>query len=69
MSWRVDENVDQWIVRVEYNDTEGQPGEVVYGPFDTEDDAEDFAENWSADDTEIADVWVIYLNAVKKETS
>jgi len=69
MSWRVDENVDQWIVRVEYNDTENQPGEVVYGPFDTEDEAEDFAENWSADDTEIADVWVIYLNAVKKETS
>ena len=69
MSWRVDENVDQWIVRVGYNDTENQPGEVVYGPFESEDDAEDFAENWSADDTEIADVWVIYLNAVKKETS
>jgi hypothetical protein len=58
-----------YIVWIVWNDSEGEPGESFYGPF-SEEDAEDFAENWSADDTEIEDVTVVPLNfAVKEEDS
>jgi hypothetical protein len=67
VSWQVSLDT-YYIVRIEWNDSEGEPGESFYGPF-TKADAEDFAQNWGADDTEIGDVDVIYLNKAIKETS
>ena len=69
MSWTViASSPEQYIVRVEYNDTEGAPGVCFYGPF-IKGKADDFAENWNADDTEIGDVDVIFLNPAIKERS
>jgi hypothetical protein len=67
MSWQV-QDTGAYIVRVEFNDTEGAPGTCLYGPF-TKEDAEDFAQNWGADDTEIGDVEVLYVNNAAKEAS
>lgn len=69
MSWNViTSSPEQYIVRVEYNDTEGAPGVCFYGPFIKE-KADDFAQHWCEDDTEIGDVDVIPLNPAIKETS
>ena len=66
MTWQVSLEDTAYIVRIEWNDSEGEPGESFYGPF-TEDEANDFAENWNADDTEIGDVTVVPLNFALKE--
>jgi tRNA nucleotidyltransferase (CCA-adding enzyme) len=55
------------IVRVEFNDSESAPGTILVGPFESKEDAEDFAQNWGADDTEIGDVFVEHINTPMKE--
>jgi hypothetical protein len=53
--------LQQYIVQVDYNDTEGHAGTCFYGPFD-EADANDFVQNWDEDDQELEDAVVIFLN-------
>jgi hypothetical protein len=67
MGWQIVKG-ESYIVQVTFNDTEGDPGEVLCGPFLSKAEAEDFAENWGADSTEIEDVAVQFLNSVKKVT-
>lgn len=56
-----------FIVKVVYNDTEGEPGEALYGPFDIEEAAIEFMDNWTCDRTDISDSWVEPLNLVTRE--
>lgn len=67
MSWATSDEGTRYVVRFVYNDTEGEPGEALYGPFDTVDEADDFCQNWRADDTEVEDAWVESLNPALKE--
>jgi len=67
--WRVQEQpkeLQQYIVQVYYNDTEGHAGTCFYGPFNAA-DADDFCQNYDADDTEMEDAFVIFLNAAVLE--
>lgn len=66
--WRVvDQTLEEasYIVRIDFNDTEGAPGTCYYGPFSKE-DADDFCQNFDEDDQELDDAYVIFLN--KAET-
>jgi hypothetical protein len=65
MSWQVRDIA--WTVQIEWNDSEGSPGVGLYGPFKTREDAEDFAQTWGEDDTEIGDTFVEFINTVEKE--
>lgn len=63
-SWRIARHApDQYIVMIEWNDTEGKPGVCYYGPFDKK-TAEDFAQNFAEDDPELGEVEIIFLNTV-----
>jgi hypothetical protein len=68
-AWRVQEVPEaeqKYIVRVDYNDTEGHPGTCYYGEF-TKDEADNFCREWDEDDTELEDAMVIFLNAAVLE--
>jgi hypothetical protein len=56
-----------YIVQIVFNDSEGTPGDVYWGPFPTEAEAKAFADEWDAgEDTEVEDIFVIPLNAPDK---
>lgn len=64
-SWRLAADaLDQYIVMIEWNDTEGKPGICYYGPFDRA-TAENFAQNFAEDDPELGEVEIYFLNTVE----
>lgn len=67
--WRVvDQTLEEYsyIVRIDFNNTEGAPGTCYYGPF-SKAEADDFCQNFDEDDSELDDACVIFLNKAEIE--